>query len=87
MEIKYKIVAKDDIDTIELISTWYLEQWNIPKEVTTQKLNIFPTDGSQFQVLLTVNGIPTATAGLYHHVGLIDNESRFKIYKNWLSLV
>jgi GNAT superfamily N-acetyltransferase len=87
MEIKYRIVTKDDSDIIELISNWYLEQWNIPKKITIQRLNDFSSDGSQFQVLLTINGIPTATGGLYDHVGLIDKEPRFKIHKNWLALV
>jgi GNAT superfamily N-acetyltransferase len=34
-----------------------------------------------------INDVPIATGGLYNHVGLLDKEPRFKIYKNWLALL
>ena len=36
---------------------------------------------------MTLDNIPVTTGGLYNHVGLINKEPRFEIYKNWLALV
>lgn len=36
---------------------------------------------------MTIDNVPIATGGLYKHVGLLDQEPRLKIYKNWLALV
>jgi len=36
---------------------------------------------------MTIDGLPTATGGVYDHVGLIDREPRFKVYSPWLALV
>jgi GNAT superfamily N-acetyltransferase len=52
-----------------------------------QRLQTVTADNSQFQILMTLDGIPVSTAGLYDHVGLLDKEPRFKIHKNWLALV
>ena len=36
---------------------------------------------------MTPDDEPIAAGGLYHHVGLLDKEPRFKIYENWLALI
>lgn len=86
-EIKCQIVQPGDNEIIQLIADWYLSEWNIPTGKTIQKLTILSEGGSQFQVLMTLDDVPVATGGLYNHVGLIDKEPRFEIYKNWLALV
>ncbi|MGH2564530.1 MAG: GNAT family N-acetyltransferase [Ginsengibacter sp.] len=86
-EIKYQIVQPGDDETIQLIAEWYLGEWNIPTRKTIQKLTTLSEGDSQFQVLMTMDDVPVATGGLYNHVGLIDKEPRFGIYKNWLVLV
>jgi GNAT superfamily N-acetyltransferase len=85
--IEFQIVQSTDESIIRLIAGWYLSEWNIPMERTIQKLNTVRGDNSQFQVIITLDTIPIATAGLYHHVGLLDKEPRFRIYRNWLALV
>src|SRR6478672_11441770 len=87
VEIKYQIITPDDNESIELIADWYLSEWNIPVQTTINKTKMLSPDNNEFQILLTVDNIPIATGGLYNHVGLLDRESRFKIYKNWLALV
>lgn len=85
--INFRIIHPDDNKTINLIAKWYLIEWNIPVEKMLQRLKTVTADNSQFQVLMTLDEIPIATAGLYNHVGLINKEPRFNIYKNWLALV
>lgn len=82
-----KIVKSGNRKTIQLIADWYLDEWNIPGDKTTQKLKSFSGDSNQFQALLTLDGVPVTTGGLYHHVGLVDKEPKFSIYKSWLALV
>jgi len=85
--IQFHLVDADDNEITELISEWYLHEWDIPKHTTIQKIRSFADDKFQFQVLLTIDNIPVSTGGLYNHVALLDKEPRFSIYKNWLALV
>ena len=86
-DIQFHILQPDDEDIMQLISDWYIGEWNIPKEKTIEKLKAVVNSVSQFQVIMLLNNVPVATAGVYHHVGLLDKEPRFNIYKNWLALV
>lgn len=86
-KINFHIVQPNDLITFQLIADWYLSEWKIPIDKTIQRLQTITADKSQFQILLTVDGIPISTGGLYNHVGLLDKEPRLKIYKNWLALV
>ncbi len=72
---------------IDLIADWYLSEWNIPKEITIQKLQSFAVNDSQFQVLMTQKENPVATGGIYKHVGILDKVPHLNAYKNWLALV
>ncbi len=85
--INYQFVGPNDEQTIKLIADWYESEWNIPILTTSQKLKNLSADKFQLQVLLTLDNVPIATGGLYNHVGLLDREPKFKIYKNWLALV
>src|SRR3982750_3382743 len=84
---EFEIVSPADDKAIKWISDCYLSEWNISKDKTIQKISSFAGDTSQFQALLTLNGVPVATGGLYHHVGLLDKEPKFRTYQNWLALV
>jgi GNAT superfamily N-acetyltransferase len=85
--ISYDIVQFDKDKVIELIASWYLSEWKIPVETTIEKLSQLPAEGVPFQVVMKLNDLPIATGGMYNHVGLLDREPRFKIYKPWLALV
>jgi hypothetical protein len=36
--IKFKTFSPAEGDTIELIADWYFNEWNIPRQVTIEKL-------------------------------------------------
>ena len=86
-EIKFDILKPNDVEHFELIANWYLNEWDIPATKTIEKLKKITNDKYQFQALMTLNGLPITTGGIYNHVGLLDKEPRFKIHKNWLALV
>lgn len=85
--IDYKRITPADTELIRLIADWYFAEWNIDKAATIERLNSFPNDGIPFQVVMTLEGLPIATGGVYHHVGLLDAEPRLKMYQPWLALV
>ena len=87
INIKFHIIQPDDLETLKLIADWYLKEWNIPTDITIKRLQTITADKEQFQVLMTLDGIPISTGGLYDHVGLLDKEPRFKIHKKWLALI
>lgn len=86
-EIDFSIVQHDDQQTQRLISDWYFSEWQIPIETTMKRLQAITGDQNQFQVLLTLNGTPVSTGGIYDHVGLLDKEPDLKVHKKWLALV
>jgi GNAT superfamily N-acetyltransferase len=86
-KINFQILQHNDQTTFQLIADWYLSEWKIPREKTIQRLQTITADNSQFQILMTLDGTPISTGGLYDHVGLLDKEPRLKIHKNWLALV
>jgi phosphoribosylglycinamide formyltransferase 1 len=87
LDIQFQIVQPGDLKIIHLIADWYLSEWNIPVEKTIQRLATITSDASQLQVVMTLEGIPISTGGLYHQVGLTDKQPKFRIYKNWLAQV
>jgi GNAT superfamily N-acetyltransferase len=86
-EIKYQLIKPDDTKEIEIIADWYLSEWNIPIQTTIEKTKNISADDNEFQILMTTDNTPVATGGLYTHVGLLEKEPRFKVYKHWLALV
>jgi N-acetylglutamate synthase-like GNAT family acetyltransferase len=86
-DVQFHILKPNDEPLFQLIANWYFSEWNIPIEKTIQRLETITTDHSQFQIVLTLDSVPISTGGLYNHVGLIDKEPRFNVYKNWLALV
>ena len=85
--LEYHVLRADDKEKIELIAEWYFEEWKIPHEKSIQKLQNLNQGNRQVQVMITINNIPVATGGIYNHVGLLDREPKFKIYKHWLALI
>jgi GNAT superfamily N-acetyltransferase len=85
--ILFQKVKPDDKKPIELIAGWYEREWKIASQITIQKISSYPAEGIPFQILMTVDGLPVATGGLYHEVGLLDYEPKYRIYGPWLALV
>ncbi len=86
-DITFHILQPNENNLIQLIADWYLSEWNIPTTKTIERLQAITVDNSQLQVIILLNDVPISTGGLYDHVGLLDKEPGFKIYKNWLALV
>src|SRR5690606_35689003 len=86
-KINFQILQLTDQAIFQVIADWYVSEWKIPRDKTIQRLQTITSDNSQFQVLMTLDGTPISTGGLYDHVGLHDKEPRFKIHKYWLGLV
>ena len=77
-----------DLGLIQQIAEWYLAEWEIPVERTTQRLATHPGNNDVlFQFLLLVGDKPAATGGLTNHVGLLEAYPRLQIYKPWVSLL
>ena len=85
--ISYKKVSSEDTTSINLIADWYLKEWHIPAETTIQKLSTPTSKAIPFQIIMSIDKLPIATGGLYHHVALLDREPKFNIYGPWLALV
>jgi GNAT superfamily N-acetyltransferase len=85
--IEFHKVQPNDYVIASLIAGWYLVEWKIPLEKTINNLKLITKEQLQFQILMTVNGIPVSTGGIYHRVGLHEKEERFKIHKHWLALI
>ena len=85
--IDFQIVQSADRQAMLLIAGWYFSGWHIPVETTMERLQAVTSDSKQFQVLMLLDGRPISTGGIYDHVGLLDKEPGFKIYKKWLALV
>jgi N-acetylglutamate synthase-like GNAT family acetyltransferase len=85
--IQFEIVTPGNDIVLALIADWYFVKWNIPKQVTIKKSKIIVADPAQFQVLMRLDNLPVATAGLYRYAALLDREPRLRMHKNWLALV
>jgi GNAT superfamily N-acetyltransferase len=85
--IDYKRITPADTELIGRIADWYFNEWNIDKAATIKRLTDFPNDGIPFQWIMTLDGSPIATGGVYEHVGLLDAVPRLKEFQPWLALV
>lgn len=85
--MKFQMIQPEDSEHIGVVADWYLKEWNLPIESTIGKISKLSAQNHEFQVLLTLDGNPVATGGLYNHVSLLDKKPRLKSYQNWLALV
>lgn len=85
--VDFKIVQSTDQLYFIQIANWYFLEWQIPVDHTIKRLQNLTADKEQFQILMTIDGRPVATGGVYDHVSLIDKKPELKIYKKWLALV
>ncbi|WP_300598444.1 GNAT family N-acetyltransferase [Niabella sp.] len=86
-QIEFEILRPEDQRSLMLIADWYVEEWQIPVETTQERLRAVTADRQQCQVLMTLDGTPIATGGIYDHVGLLERLPHFNVYKKWLALV
>ncbi len=85
--ISFAHLSPTDAATIKLIAHWYLNEWSIPPKDTIQSLSNFPKTGLPFQVMMSLDGKPVATGGVYTKVNLLKVEPRFEVYGPWLAVI
>ncbi|MCW7456701.1 GNAT family N-acetyltransferase, partial [Leptospira bandrabouensis] len=85
--LTFRVLLPNELETVHLIANWYFDEWKIPIEKTLLKFESISLDDSQFQVIAMQGDVAVATGGIYHHVGLLEKEPRFKEHKHWLGLV
>ncbi|WP_291880767.1 hypothetical protein [Leptospira sp.] len=86
-QVEFQILSSHDIELISLITNWYYEEWKIPLDKSLAKIKSVLSDETQLQIVMTIDSLPIATGGIYHHVGLLELQPKFNIHKHWLGLV
>jgi len=86
-ELSFHLLKPDEVSMMNLIADWYAAEWKVPRSLMLERLPQIVSDPTQFQVIMQMNGVPVATAGLFHKVGLHDKVPRFKEFTNWLAMV
>lgn len=85
--VQFQTVQSNNHNEIALIAAWYLEEWGITHEATQKKIAELARDKNEFHVLMSIEGKPVATGGIYTSVSLVDKEPRFRALQPWLALV
>ncbi|WP_411823561.1 GNAT family N-acetyltransferase [Leptospira sp. 'Mane'] len=69
-----------------LIAKWYKQEWDIPENITIERLERC-TDAIPFQIVVLKDNEPIATGGIYHEVGLFREFPDYKVFQPWLALL
>jgi GNAT superfamily N-acetyltransferase len=62
-------------------------EWKFPLETTISRLTAITPQKDQFQLVMTRDGVPIGTAGVYNTVRILEKIPRLNIYTHWLALV
>lgn len=74
-------------DIFQQIANWYQMEWKFPLETTISRLTAITPQKDQFQLVMTRDGVPIGTAGVYNTVRILEKIPRLNIYTHWLALV
>jgi GNAT superfamily N-acetyltransferase len=85
IECRRLIITQADI--FQQIANWYQMEWKFPLETTLTRLATITPLKDQFQLVMTRDGVPIGTAGVYNNVRILEKIPRLNIYKHWLALV
>ncbi len=80
-------LVPDDTALIQLIASWYFQEWKLPLEQTVARLFKIAADPDQVQLVFFKGSMPVATGGIYYHVGLLDRVPRLRVHRHWLGMV
>lgn len=86
-EIACSRLTYNQSDIFQQIANWYQMEWKFPLETTLSRLTAITPQKDQFQLVMTRNGVPIGTAGVYNNVRILEKIPRLNIYKYWLALV
>ena len=84
---QFHILTASDNEAIKMIGGWYENEWGIAREKSRDNILQAIKDEQQFQVLLSVDGRPVSTAGMYRRVSIVEKVPELGRYGNWLALV
>ncbi len=82
-----RLVKPGDTELIGLLAGWYQDEWNLPVSKMRERLTGISSGPEQFHGVMYIDGLPVATGGIHHHVGLCDREPRFAQYRHWMAMV
>jgi|SRR5687767_12751261 len=83
--MRFYRLKKDDHELVQLITTWYASEWNIPAERTAVMLASVKENGFPFFIVLYAGEVPIGVGGLSNDVGLLVEHPRFKVYSPWVT--
>lgn len=86
-DIRFTLLEPEATSHIDRVAEWYASEWQIPAQQTRERLARLNSGDTQFQVLMSVDGLPLATGGLYNHVGILDKFPHLAVHRHWLALV
>ena len=86
-EIECNRLTYHQADIFQQIANWYQMEWKFPLETTLSRLTAITPQKDQFQLVMTRDGVPIGTAGVYNTVRIQEKIPRLNIYTHWLALV
>lgn len=87
MKVEFSQLVSTNHELIALISNWYEKEWSIPKNITADSFVDIPNSRVIFQTIMTLNGVPIGTGGIYRKVGIQDKVKKYGDYEPWLALM
>lgn len=87
VEIECNRLTYHQADIFQQIANWYQMEWKFPLETTLSRLTAITPQKDQFQLIMTRDGVPIGTAGVYNTVRILEKIPRLNIYTHWLALV
>lgn len=87
MNLEFRRIDSGETELIKQVSMWYYQEWSIPKLKTLESLGPSTDQNVIFQIIVTSQGVPIGTGGLYRRVGIQDRLKKFEIYSPWVALM
>lgn len=85
--LQIRFLEQGDEQYIKILADWYLQEWNVPREKTFDRLRRAAKDKFQFQVILLRGEQLISAAGISEEVNLLTVCPEYGKYKHWLALV
>lgn len=87
MKLTIQEILPNDHELLSRISKWYLDEWKISPEITTQRFAQLSKADIVFHLMVKEGNVPIASGGLHWNVGLFKLHPEFKTAEPWIALV
>lgn len=74
-------------ELIQQLADWYFEEWEIPKQLTIERLSDQPNDDIYFQLVLYVNREPVGTGCVRNQPNILNVHPHLKQYTPTVSML